>query len=182
MKPNIKRLFILLRFVDVSIVLIILSIIFTFFYSLPYANKFSKFADNLPQSDKFDNLRSVFGLITYLSILKTALIRGIFIIVLIMIRRVLKSMITNGLFGDGLQNKIRKIAMFFLYLACLLMFFNFFYLLAAIGKGNVNLIMSALLNFIGIFERYVITALIGFSLVEVFIAGMRLKKENDLSI
>jgi hypothetical protein len=182
MEAKNKNLTLILRFIEVALVLIFISIVYTFVKSVSYASKFSGLSDSLPSSEKFDTLRSFFNTITYLVILKAVLLRGFSIVILIIIRNILKSIIDGGAFQEKHENKIRKIATLFLWFAAVLLFFNFIFMLAAFNKGHMPLFWNSVTNFIGIFERYLLPALLAFGIAEVFIAGMKLKKENDLTI
>lgn len=77
---------------------------------------------------------------------------------------------------------IRKIAYYFLIFACLLLSFNLILMIAAIVKGNMKFFTSSLLGFISIFEQYVLPGLIGLGIAEVFITGMKIKEDQDLTI
>ncbi len=105
-----------------------------------------------------------------------------FAIILFAIRKIVKSILSGGIFQEEHVKKIRKIALSFLYFAGILLFFNFIFMLAAFNKGNDKALSASILNLIGIFENYVLPAVIAFVIAEVFTAGMKLQQEQDLTI
>ena len=182
METNIKRLTLLLNIINVALALIFLSIILSFVYVMPYADKFSKLANNLPQSYKFDGIRIWMNLITYIAISKTVVFRLFFAFVLFTIRKMVQSILIGGVFQEEHSRKIRKIALYFLYFAGILLFFNFIFMLVAFNKGNTNALRTSILNLIVIFENYVLPSIIAFGIAEVLTAGMKLQQEQDLTI
>lgn len=182
METKTKRLTLLIRFIDVALMLIVASVIYTIIYVSPYAGKFADFANRLPEDENFNGIRSMFSAITYIAILKVVVMRGFFGIILWNIRKIVKSILNGELFQIEQINRIRKIAIYFLCFAGLLLFFNSIFMLAALNKGNVHGLRASITNLIGIFENYVLTALITFTIVEVFISGTKLKQEQDLTI
>src|SRR5688572_23384336 len=100
METNTKNFTLLLRFIEVALILIIISIIYTVVRSVPYADKFSDLSDRLPSSEKFDSIRSFLNAITYLVILKAVVMRGFFVVILLIIRNILKSIINGGAFQE----------------------------------------------------------------------------------
>ncbi len=55
-------------------------------------------------------------------------------------------------------------------------------MLAACNKHQMRFVSVAVLNLVGIFENYVIPAFIAYGIAEVFVAGTKLKEEQDLTI
>ncbi|WP_182921132.1 DUF2975 domain-containing protein [Pedobacter planticolens] len=182
METNTKRLTLLLRGIDLTLLLIIASIIITFFYMNMYSRKFSDFANQLPGSDSFDNLKLNFKWITFKALLPKIVSRLLYGAVLFYLRKIVKSILNGGVFQSNQAIMIRKIAYYFLIFACLLLFFNLMLMTVAIVKGNMRYFTSSLLGFIGIFEQYVLPGLIGLGIAEVFISGMKIKEEQDLTI
>ena len=182
MKTNAKRLSLVVKFLDVAIVLVAISLVYWIVYNLPYVGKFSEFRERLPASNKFDDVRQRISFIVYFLIFIITVVHAIIAVLLFAVRRFLKSLINNGIFRLTHANKIRKIAIFFLCLAGLALFFNFIYLLAAFNKGNMPAFNAGVLSLMKIFENYVVTALIAFSIAEIFIAGIKLQEENDLTV
>ena len=179
---NNKRLTLLLKFIDIALVLIVLSIIFSLAYSAHYASKFAQLSERLPSSEKFDGLRNSMSVISYITMSKVIVYRIFLAVILFTIRKIVKSILTYGVFQQENAEKIRKIAVYFLCFAGLLLFFNLIIMLAAFNKGNSRILASSALNLISIFENYVLTSLIAFGIAEVFIAGMKLKQEQELTI
>lgn len=182
MEINNKRLSLLVKFIDLALVLIILSLIFSFAYSVHYANKFAQLSDRLPVNDKFDGIRNSMSTISYLTISKVIVYRIFLAFILFTIRKIVKSILNYGVFQEEHAEKIRKIAIYFMGFAGLLLFFNLIVMIAAFNKGNSSILAASALNLISIFENYVLTSLIAFGIAEVFIAGMKLKQEQDLTI
>ena len=182
METTTKRLTLLLRFIDVALFLIAASILIPFIYANPWAEKFSGFADSLPQSKGFDSLRFFFGWITYISLIPILLSRVLFAFVLYQIRKIVKSILEGGVFRADQAARIRKIAYYFLGFACIILLFKLLFTLAALFKGNTKVFTTALISLISVFERYVLPGLIGLGLAEVFISGMRIKEDQDLTI
>lgn len=182
MEINNKRLSLLLKFIDIALVLILLSVIFSLGYAVYYADKFAQLSDRLPSSEKFDGIRNSMNIISYLAMSKVIVYRVFLSIVLFSIRKIVKSILLYGVFQEEHAERIRKIAIYFMCFAGVLLFFNLILILAAFNKGNTNILASSVLNLISIFENYVLTSLIAFGIAEVFIAGMKLKQEQDLTI
>ena len=182
MEINNKRLSLLLKFIDIALVLILLSVIFSLVYAVYYADKFAQLSDRLPSSEKFDGIRNSMNIISYLAMSKVIVYRVFLSIVLFSIRNIVKSILLYGVFQEEHAERIRKIAIYFMCFAGVLLFFNLILILAAFNKGNTNILASSVLNLISIFENYVLTSLIAFGIAEVFIAGMKLKQEQDLTI
>ncbi len=182
METNTKRLTLLLRFIEVALLLIAASIVISFFYLSPYQGKFSALADRLPSSPKFDSFRSLYKLTTYFYLFVAIVPRILFAIVLFYIRKIVKSILEGDVFRADQAKMIRKIAYYFLGFACLLLFFNVMVTIASLQKGNMKVFQASLLSLLGVFERYVLTGLIGLGIVEVFISGMKIKEEQDLTI
>lgn len=182
MEINNKRLSLLLKFIDIALVLIVLSVIFSLGYSAHYANKFAQLSDRLPSSNKFDGIRSSMSIISYLAMSKVIVYRVFLAIILFAIRKIVKSILLHGAFQQEHAEKIRKIAIYFMCFAGLLLFFNLILMLAAFNKGNNRVLAASILSLISIFENYVLTSLIAFGIAEVFTAGMKLKQEQELTI
>lgn len=182
METNTKRLTLLLRFIEVALLLIAASIIISFFYLSPYQQKFSLLADRLPNSQRFDSFRSLYKSITYLYVFAAIIPRILFAIVLFYVRKIVKSILDGGVFRADQASMIRKVAYYFLGFACLLLFFNIMVTIASLQKGNMRVFQASLQGLLSIFERYVLTGLIGLSIAEVFISGMKIKEEQDLTI
>ena len=179
-----KRLLLLLRFIDIALLLIVASIIIPFIYAYTnqYTQKFSDFADRLPSSGKFDSLRLGFKSISYVMLIPIVIVRVLYGIVLYQIRKIVKSILSGGVFRADQASRIRKIAYYFLGFACILLFINIIITFSAYQKGNMKVFTSSLLGLVGVFERYVLTGLIGLGIAEVFISGMKIKEEQDLTI
>ena len=182
MEINNKRLSFLLKFIDIALVLILLSVIFSLGYAVYYAVKFAQLSDRLPSSEKFDGIRNSMSIISYLTMSKVVVYRVFLSIVLFSIRKIVKSILIYGAFQEEHAERIRKIAIYIMCFAGVLLFFNLILILAAYNKGNTKILTSSMLSLISIFENYVLTSLIAFGIAEVFIAGMKLKQEQDLTI
>jgi hypothetical protein len=124
----------------------------------------------------------MFKSITYVYMFITIIPRILFGIVLFYIRKIVKSILEGDVFRPDQAAMIRKIAYYFLGFACVLLFFNVMITIAALEKGNIKIFQRSLLGLVGIFERYVLTGLIGLGIAEVFISGMKIKEEQDLTI
>ncbi len=109
METDTKRLRLLMRFIDVALLLIVLSIIYTIVRSTPYIGKFSAFSDRLPQSDRFDGIRSFMSVIAYFAILKVVIMRIVFGIVLLTIRKIVKAMLMEKFFGRNMPLESGKL-------------------------------------------------------------------------
>ncbi len=182
METNTKRLTLLLRGIDLTLILIVASVIISFIYMNTYSGKFSNFAENLPSSNKFDSLRVNFKWLAFKMLIPKIISRLLYGAVLLYLRRIVKSILEGGIFQSNQATMIRKIAYYFLIFACLLLCFNLILMLAALVKGNMRYFTTSLLGFIGIFEQYVLPGLIGLGIAEVFISGMKIKKDQDLTI
>lgn len=181
MDINHKRLILLVRFLDVALFLIIISGLYLISRIWPSINKFSGLADQLPQSQRFLEIRNFYNVIGYFAVIKVIVSRGFFGIVIYQIRKVVSSVLHTGAFNLTQAKMIRKLAMLFLIVAGALLFFNFIFLLAALNK-NREFVMAAVNGFFSILENYVVGAVVAFVLAEIFNAGIRLKQENELSI
>jgi hypothetical protein len=182
MKTNMSRLKLLVNFVNLAIVLVIISMAYFLAIGLPYVGKFSDMSARLPDTNQFDGIRRMMHFIVYIPLLIMLVVHACIGVFFLAVRRFLNSIISNGVFHVAHANTIRKVAIFFLCLAGVALFFNFIYMLAAFNKGNMVVFEKATLNFISIFENYALSALIAFCIAEVFIAGIKLKLENDLTV
>lgn len=182
MVTNTNRLILLIRFIDAALLLIVATMIYNVVDTLPYFNRFSTLANRLPSSDKFTEIKNFFSVITFLTLIKLVVFRGLFGVVLLQIRAVIKSMLRDGVFSEMQAKKIRKIAFLYLIIASILLFLNFIFMLAAFNKGHERLFLGSIDQFFGILENYVISALIAFGIAEVFKSGMVLKEEKELTI
>jgi hypothetical protein len=182
MKINEKKLTTLLRFIEVAIILTGVSLIFVVFYAVPKAEKFNDFSKRLPDFGGFDSLRQALKLVTYAMAFKVIAIRVFYLVILLNIRKILKSILNGELFQAEQAKTIRIIAIYFLCFAGALIFLNLLLMFTAITKDNHQALMSAIANLVSIFENYLLTGLIGFAIAEAFILGAKLKQEQDLTI
>lgn len=182
METNTKRLTLLLRGIDIALFIIAASVIIPFIYATPWVNKFSDFADRLPDSRGFDSLKFSITWFAYFALIPILISRVVFGVVLYQIRKIVKSILVDGVFHENQANRIRKIAYYFLGFACLVLCFKFIFTLAALFKGNTKVFTTSLIGLVSTFERYVLPGLIGLGLAEVFISGMKIKQDQDLTI
>ncbi|MEJ5995207.1 DUF2975 domain-containing protein [Pedobacter sp. Du54] len=182
METNTKRLTLLLRGIDIALFIIAASIIVPFIYATPWVNRFSDMADRFPDSGRFDSLKFSIAWFAYLALIPILISRVIFGIVLYQIRKIVKSILIDGVFHENQANRIRKIAYYFLGFACLMLCFKLIYTIAALLKGNMKVFTSSLIGLVSTFERYILPGLIGLGLAEVFMSGMKIKKDQDLTI
>ncbi|MGF1926025.1 MAG: hypothetical protein ACQUHE_17755, partial [Bacteroidia bacterium] len=96
METNTKRLTMLLRFIDIALVVILISIIISFFYLNTYSDKFSGLSDRMPKSEKFDYLRLSFHWLTWVALLPKIFTSLLYGGVLFYLRKVVKSILTGG--------------------------------------------------------------------------------------
>ncbi|MES2653035.1 MAG: DUF2975 domain-containing protein [Bacteroidota bacterium] len=182
METTTKRLTLLLRFIDIALFIITASIIVPFIYATPWVHKFSTFAERLPESGGFDSIKFSLKWFAYLALIPILISRIIFGFVLYQIRKIIKSILVDGVFHANQAARIRKIAYYFLGFACLILCFKLMLTLAALLKGNTKVFTTSLIGLVSIFERYVLPGLIGLGIAEVFISGMKIKEEQDLTI
>ena len=182
METTAKRLTLLLKFIDIALFVIAASIIVPFIYATPWVHKFSTFADRLPESGGFDSLKFSVKWIAYILLIPILVSRIIFGVILYQIRKIVKSILEDGVFHADQAARIRKIAYYFLGFASLILCFKLIYIFAALLKGNTKVLTTSLLGLISVFERYVLPALIGLGIAEVFISGMKIKEEQNLTI
>lgn len=182
METSTKRLTLLLRLIDIALFLIAASIIVPCIYATPWVHKFSTVVDRLPESEGFDSLKFAVKWSAYLLLIPILISRVIFGIVLYQIRKIVKSILVDGVFHASQAARIRRIAYYFLGFACLILCFKLFYTSIALLKGNMKVFTSSLIGLVSIFERYVLPGLIGLGIAEVFISGMKIKEDQDLTI
>ncbi len=182
METNTKRLTLLLRFIDVALILIAASVVVPFIYATPWVLKFSGVAERFPDSGNFDSLRNVLRWSPYLLLIPILISRAIFGIILYQIRKIIKSILEDGVFHSNQAALIRKIAYYFLGFACVILCFRLMYTVAALLKGNMKVFGTSLIGLVSVFERFVLPGLIGLGIAEVFITGMKIKEDQDLTI
>ncbi|RYG18462.1 MAG: DUF2975 domain-containing protein [Chitinophagaceae bacterium] len=182
METNTKRLTLLLRFIDVALFLIAASVVVPFIYATPWVQKFWDLSDRFPDSDKFDSIKMSIRWFAYLALIPILISRVIFGIVLYEIRKIVKSILVEGVFHANQAARIRKVAYYILGIACLILFFKLTYTGAALLKGNMKVFTTSLVGVVSVFERYVLPGLITLGIAEVFISGTKIKEDQDLTI
>ena len=182
MEINTKKLTILLRYIEVAIVLTGISLLFVVFYAIPHAEKFNDFSRRLPDYGEFYSLKQILKVVTYAMAFKVVAIRIFYLVILLNIRKILKSILNGYLFQEEQAKMIRGIAIYFLCFAGALFFLNLLLLFIALYSNNPTALTSAITNLVTVFENYALTGLIGYAIAEIFILGVRLKEEQDLTI
>lgn len=182
METNTKRLDLIIKFIDIALVIIVLSTLFSFYYAIEEAKRFIDVTKTFDDSERNHSTKVVMGAINYVNVVKVVVARVFYALLLIYIRKVVKSILRGELFKEELAHKIRKIGVFILYFGGLLMFFNLIYILAAYNKHNPWAFKGGIMMAIAIFENYVLMGLIIFGMAEVFVSGRKIREEQDLTI
>lgn len=179
---NTKRLKLVLNAIDIALVLIVVSTIGSVIYLFPYFEKFQTLSDNMPQSEKFNGIRQTMRWLPFYSIIPTIVVRLLYGFILWQMRKIVRSILNGDIFRPEQAIVIRKIAFWFLAIACVFLFFSGMFSLAAFAKGNMKVLATSLMNLINVFERYVLPGLVGLALAEVFIYGMKIKEEQEFTV
>jgi|GEM_PF-1659506 len=186
---NKKRLRLVLSAINIALVLIVVSIViimlFVIYYGTPHIGKFRLFSESLPNSAGFGKIKFLAGLIPLLVIARlmpVVLVQVFYAFILWQMRKIVISMLVDDVFRWKQIILIRKIAYWFLGIACIFMLFALLFSLAALEKGNMKVFVASLTTMASIFQRYILSGLISLGLAEVFIYGMKIREEQDLTI
>lgn len=177
-----KKIKLLKVLVEISIIGIILFAIFFLVKLSPWVLKFNELSGNMPQRADFGKLRVLMMFLPILASLKVIIPLVFFTVVLIIIRKVLISILSESIFSLKQARLIKKVALIYLIFTALIFFFNLIVVISVVLKNRPELalkyVSSTLVNSIG----YVITSLIAYIIAEVFLVGAKLKQEVELTI
>lgn len=182
MEINSSRLTLLIKMINIALVFIVVSLILSTFYALTGVENYAKLPSHLANS-KFRDAKWVTLTFAYFNIFKAFAVRIIYGAILLFLRNMVKAILKEEIFQAYQADQIKKMAKYLLYFAGILIFFNLIFVLAVVNNGTISTIkgVGAILK-IAFFESYLFTALIAFGVTEVFISGMKLKQEQELTI
>lgn len=179
---QMKKIRILKILVDVSILaLVALSVFFVVRLS-PWMTKFGGFSDNLPQQESFDKLRLTFKFLPILLSLRAVIPLIFFIVLLFFIRKVLVSILKESVFSLRQVKLIRTIATVYLVFSGVLFSFNLLTAISYISKNGSQAVFKAMISTLSSSVGYVITSLVVYIIAEIFLVGVKIREENDLTI
>ncbi|MEE1944714.1 DUF2975 domain-containing protein [Pedobacter sp. KR3-3] len=175
METNPKVLRWLIKSIDVALILIVVSVVATLFMTknavdLPYVSESSK--------KLLSQLRTMTFFSTFLMIAS-----GIFYgIVLFQVRKIIQSILEDGVFQMNQVSMIKRISALYLILAGLALCFNLMLMVASMQNDNQFMLKASTMNLVSIFERFVLTGLIIMGVAQVFLTGAKIKEEQRLTI
>lgn len=173
METNSKVLYWLMKLIDVALVLIIVSVGATV---LMTKNAFD--LPNFPESTE-----KILAWVRTMTLFSTFLViaSGIFYgTVLLQVRKILKSIMEDGLFQMKQVRIIKKASALYLVLAGLALCFNLILVVNSIQNDNPFMLKTSSLNLASIFERFVLAGLVIFGLAQVFLSRSKMKTEQYL--
>jgi hypothetical protein len=183
MKTNSKRLKLLLKLIDIALVIISLSILLLIFYAIKGKENYVNLPAQVAASEKLKGLGMFAVIFAYFNVFKVFAVRILYGVILITIRKVIKSILDEAIFQEEQAQKIKKIAIYFLCFAGLLVLFNLALVFAIYADGKIDSFKGIVASVkMAVFESYLLTGLIALGLTHIFIAGMNLRKEQDLTI
>ena len=108
--------------------------------------------------------------------------RVLYIIVLFHVLRICRSILERGLFLDDQMLHIRKISFYLIGFGMFMILVNLLIASASFSVGNRAIFDAALAGMTSLFESYILTGLMVWGIAQIFMSGVELKQENDLTI
>jgi len=179
---NMKKIKFLKILVEISIIGLIVIGVFFIIKLSPWMLKFNEFSGNMPQRADFGKLRVLMMFLPILASLKVIIPLIFFTVILIVIRKVLISILSESIFSLKQVRLIKKVALIYLVFTGLIFFFNLIVVVSVALKNKPELALKYVSSTLGNSIGYVITSLIAYIIAEVFLVGTKLKQEAELTI
>lgn len=181
METNIKRLNLLLHFLNLTLGLIFLSLIFVAYSGIQHVWEIGNTMS--VQRNSYVQMPFWNAVSFYFILFKSLCIRVFYTVLLLTIRQIVKDVLHGELFSELHIRKISRLATFLLWFAgvlavLLLPLFTY----SAITAVKPHVLATIVGTILSIFENYILTALIILGIAEVFVVGLKLKEEHSLTI
>jgi hypothetical protein len=177
-----KKVQILKIVVEVSIVGLILFAVLIFFKAVPWMGKFNQMADRIPTTEQFNGIRRMMVILPILGGLTGIIPIIIYLPILWTLRKILISILTDSIFSWQQVALIKRLAVFYLIFTGMIFTFNLIRSISLMFKGTSEKAILALSAGLGSSLSYLITSLIAYILAEIFIAGLKLKEDDELTV
>jgi len=177
-----KKIKLLKVLVEISIIGLILFAVFFVVKLSPWMLKFNELSENMPQRADFAKLKVLMLFLPIIASLKIIVPIVFFLVVLIIIRKVLISILTESIFSLKQARLIKKVAVIYLIFTALIFLFNLMIVISVALKSKPELVLKYVSSTLGSSLGYVITSLIAYIIAEVFLVGAKLKQDAELTI